>query len=331
MFRFRVLFLFLILAAISSRIILGELIQPVFYLSIILTTVLILITLLNMDKLINLIKDKTAILPFVVIIIFLLLPIQYIYLRLLLLAIFCFFMGKILKPLDPADSSLLWIAGLTIFLFTIILWIYKADPVIWTGLQYISERISSLIGDISNQKILLSVTSAGIPITILFILAGISISTFLVSSSKLKRELIIYIALCLLGNSIFIAILHPLTNTIQTLIQDIEIDPPDILFALVLIESLPLIWLIRNVKPGIVDYGFIPKRNTPLIIIIVCIVLSSLIVHPLFNKKEQESKTILIYNQGYFNWDKPVFGSYGLTAEACSDCFQNILKLWGTK
>ena len=185
------LFFFLVLIALSSRIILGELIHPVFYLSIILTTVIIMTTLLNRDKLIQVIKDKTAIIPFAALIIFLLLPIQYNYLGLLLLVIFCFFMGKILKPLDPADSSLLWITGLTILLFTIFLWIYKADPVIWTGLQYISEKISTLIGDISNQKILLSVTAAGIPITILFILAGISISMFYVTSSKLKRSLLI--------------------------------------------------------------------------------------------------------------------------------------------
>lgn len=187
MLRFRTLFFFLILAAISSRIIIGELIHPIIYLSIILNTAVTLALLLNKNKLIYTVKDKTAILPFAAFIVFLIVPLQLIYLRLLLLVIFCFLMGKIIKPLDSADSILLWIMGFTTFLFTLILWVYKADPILWYGLQIFAEKISSFVGDITNQNILLNATSSGIQITILFISTGVSILLFSVSSPKSKH------------------------------------------------------------------------------------------------------------------------------------------------
>ena len=84
MLRFRVLFFFLDLISLNSKTVLGELIHPVFFLSIILTTILILTTLLGKNTFIQIIKDKTSIITFAAIINSLLSPIKQIDLMLLL-------------------------------------------------------------------------------------------------------------------------------------------------------------------------------------------------------------------------------------------------------
>ena len=170
----RLIFILLSLSTISYRGILGEVCEPVFSLSLIFVTILLVTSILGRKKFLYCSRQSVFILPVISIVVFLILPVEYIYIRLLLLVIFCFFMGKILQPLDKESSALLWVAGISTFMFVIFLWLYNIEPFIWTALQIISHKTSLLLGGLTNQNILLSVTASGFTTTVLFVLFGIS-------------------------------------------------------------------------------------------------------------------------------------------------------------
>ncbi len=163
-------FVFLSLITVSSKVVAGESSNPLLNLILVFLMFVFLALLLDRQRLVYIIKQKEFIFLAAAMIIFFALPTQSILTRLLVLVLFAFFIGKILQTLDSATASLLNALGLTSFLFLIFQWLYKTEPFIWTGLQILTQKTSSILGNITNQQIMLSVTASGLWITVIFLL-----------------------------------------------------------------------------------------------------------------------------------------------------------------
>ena len=176
MLNFKISFVFLNLVSVSSLFIFGELSSPAHNLILVCLMLLLVAALFEQQKPLDIVKQSSFTFLVITVAAFIVLPKQLYLVRLFLLTIFSFFAFKILQNSKPQTSSLLLAIGVTTFLFTFFLLLYSIEPFIWAGMQIFIQNISSILGTITKQQILLSVTASGIMITILFFLFGICVT-----------------------------------------------------------------------------------------------------------------------------------------------------------
>ena len=119
----------------------------------------------------------------------------------------------------------------------------------------------------------------------------------------------------------------------KAVLNDIAIDPMNLLFFLPLLEGIPLWWFLRELPFSPVQFKIIPIQRVPLFISIALLILSASLIYVFWNKEapQNNNRSILIYNRGYLNWEKPEFNKYGLTAGGMFGMLPEYLSAMGYK
>lgn len=200
--------------------------------------------------------------------------------------------------------------GLTAFLFGIIYTFNLIEPTFWFGIQSLSQSISHFIGKVTGQPLLLSGTASGLFISLPFIIFGAV--AFALSSQRKWRDIIVYTSGVLIANAVFIAGVHWPAQWIQRLASNIQVHPMNLLVFLLLLDGMPLYFFLRKRSFVPIYFNVIPVSWKGAVAGLLCFLVSvSLFLLPSISAHDT-TKNIIIYNRGYFNWDKPVFGKYGL-------------------
>lgn len=219
------------------------------------------------------------------------------------IAIFLFLLDLILKKNNIHEPilSVLFLFTFFCLIFTIFI---KNIPPIWDLFQFISQIFSKNIGKVIGKDLLLNATASGLYITIFFIL----FIAYLIISERKKWNFFVYLMLlAMMLNGLYIATQSSILLFLTRFLK-ISMTPTDIPLIYILVLSIPLFFLFKRKIP-VKELSIELKKNHWRYLFMVSIFLSFFFLnyHPIRNKEGK----IYLFEEGYFNWDKPQFEKYG--------------------
>lgn len=191
--------------------------------------------------------------------------------------------------------------------------LYRFEPYVWFAAQYIAKEITSLIGRVSGQRLLMGATASGILIWLFSLLVAALATTLGKGGRRSIRFLIFGLAITVV-HMLFVMFVHPVSIWLAGLLGDIEVHPLILLFIPLMLDALLASWFMSRLdfSEALAPSG--RKRWYPVAASIALLVSWSLFAGAGSDRNGQRDGKILIYGKGYLTWDKPVFGRYGLRA-----------------
>jgi len=247
--------------------------------------------------------------------------------RVLSIAAFSYLLAANSRHTDSEQTALCSIAGLTGFTTAVLYAVYTVEPWVWFVAQRASKLGSELVGVATGQRLSLSATASGLWVFLLFLAFGTF--AFFLSSPRRWKDLLIYAFGLLLGNLLFVAGLHSLSNWFGKLAGDIPVHPMKLLPLAFLLSCLPLYFFIKRVSFRAVSLKLTATFAFATAVVITCFLLSAALLFLPTKLDHQKPRTVLIDSKGYFNWEKPSFGRYGLTSAGMFGMLPHYLRSLG--
>lgn len=287
-------------------------------------------------------RNKRAIFLSVLLVLFfallyLRIPANLVWVRLLVLALYCTAIGLSQKRNDNTLSSLCWILSLTTFLFALFALALFELPAFRQMMQSFSVWLSSVIARSIGLPVLLNPSASGIFVSLFMLTLGLVFTLVAV-----RRRLLafgVYSVAILACNVVFIAFLHPVHNLFQQVITIPQFHIMDLPLVLFFSDIVVLHFYSKNVELNRVDYRFSEIGWTHAVGegLLSAGLLSILFLNHIryfesFKAPPQtrgEKKQILLYAKGYLNWDKPEFGRYGIQSSGMFGMFPAYLSALG--
>lgn len=245
--------------------------------------------------------------------------------RLLLIVIVCIVIGQVLLKKDEQLAILACTLGLTAFLIAVVRALFVLEPGLWFSVELLSQRVSHSIGRVTSQPLLLSIVASGFFISLNFVVFGVL--AFFLSTRRRVAEISLYAVGILIANGIFMSLLHPAWKLFRGMFP--EIHPMNLLWSLVFLDAIPLYFFLRKRVFSSVFLNIIPTAWKGVVLSSGSFVLGVILMSPSRPTMKDSKETVLIYNRGYFNWEKPVFGKYGLQSGGMFGMLPSYLRAFG--
>jgi hypothetical protein len=264
-------------------------------------------------------------------IVYLNVPTDLYVLRIFIVSIACFLLGKIVRRFDEQLASMLWILALSTFSFGVFYSLYHGEPLAWFAVQSSSQELSKLIGQLTHQQVLLNATASGILITFLMLIIGIF--TFALSAERRWLPFAEYCVAIVFANLAFIAVLHPFYGWLQSLVAIPRFHIMDMAIFLFVLDVVPLSFYM---KPRM--FKSLPLKISPVNwkAVTALVVFATGMLLMIYRERSgfgtplsAKQRAILIYGKGVFNLDKPKFGSYGLQSSGMFGILPAYLEAMG--
>jgi len=225
---------------------------------------------------------------------------------------------------------------LTSFLYALFIALYYYVSPIWQFSQIISELTSNIIANSLDHRQLFGSTAFGLPILTLFVI--FIFSTYLLSdrtgqSPRLSRLYLLITILALLVIHAFWVVLHEpaLEFFNRAFVHDQHrhnhLTPMHLLSILFIFDLMPTTLWVRTCKPAPLSYAISSSQWPKTIWVAAIFFLAAFVLRrPDSISLSTEKKNVFILNRGYFNWEKPKFGQYGLTSSGMFGLLPNYLQ-----
>ncbi|MDZ7288801.1 MAG: GldG family protein [candidate division KSB1 bacterium] len=235
-------------------------------------------------------------------------------------AMFALFLINILSQRDNRNA---WpaIGFLTAFLHTTFLIAYRYVPPIWhfaqVGGQFVSHSIAALFG----QQQLFGATAFGLPILALFISFILSAHLLSDRSKQLSwLSLLLTVFALLVIHALWVVLQEPALKFLSRFLahdhyQHAHLTPLHLLIIPFLLDLIPTYFFVRTCTFSQISFTAPKLKKLTAIgtagaFFLIAVILS----WPDFVVTDKNKKNIFLFNRGYFNWEKPKFGQYGLTS-----------------
>jgi len=201
------------------------------------------------------------------------------------------------------------------FSFGLFLIVERNSPLVWSLVQSLSLRFSSVVGRIGSQELLMGSSFSGI--RVLFLLTAVTVPLSLAVKRNRAVVLCAVIVLFLVAGGVAIGLSHPVARAVQgiTEVSALGVRAYDrvllsVPFLTLLFGLVPLWAITREVRFREKD---LPPSRTQLSFLVALLLLfaSILSLTFMFPARQPGSARIAFYSQGYFNWMRPAPGEYG--------------------
>ncbi len=214
------------------------------------------------------------------------------------------------------------IAGLAIFLYAIFLAVYHHTPPFWHFAQIGSQLASHSIAALFGQHHLFGANAFGLPLLALFIIFIFSVYLFSDHAGRSKSLSLPYLLLAIFAlfviHTLWVVLHEPVLRFLSRLSmpdhhQHAHLTPLHLLIIPFLLDLIPAYFFIRACTfPQISFTAPKLKKLTAMGTAGIFFLIAVLLSWPDFVVPDK--KNIFLFNRGYFNWEKPKFGQYGLTS-----------------
>lgn len=206
------------------------------------------------------------------------------------------------------------LAGLLISLYVVI---QKHVPPVWFAIQESSRFFSGMLTRLTGHSLLLGATASGLHLLIFFLLYAFS--CFLLAKKRSWKSIAAVAGLALLSNVVyliahswlFIPLLRLFENTYHLghshyqAYNITSLNTPIFFLALL----APALFLVgRKWRAGELRE---PRLQTGVMLPSFLLMLTGIFVLTFAPASPRVGGKVLLYDKGYLNWDKPVFGNYG--------------------
>lgn len=197
--------------------------------------------------------------------------------------------------------------------------LYRFVPLSWYLLQNLSLTLSAAITAIIRQKMTLSATAMGIPISVS--VCCYCLSAFIFAQERKITRFLLSISVLIGANVAYLWLQTPLMMLLKLIEKQWHPDALDFQFFLLLLSMGSSYLMTKGVQFRKMQLGFSTNRwwckakrqvgclvyYLPIVILLflVCLILTFPI------NGERDAGTVVFYNVGYLDWKTPVFGKYG--------------------
>ena len=217
---------------------------------------------------------------------------------------------------------------LTCFFYLIFLLLYYYVPFFWKEVQLYSNYLSYISASLIQQKALFGSSTMNIQTIILF---AIFITILHQFSAKKSYKYLIFLYLFLFLIQIFAVILQLLvTDYLQKYFPMTQLNPMDFIVIPVILCFILLYSTFNrlDIRQGLEKSEKSHQKYFVygLILLFIGIIL---VISPNPFTQKKSNRSILLYSRGVLNWNKPVFGSYGLRSSGMFGMLPDYLKAFG--
>jgi hypothetical protein len=111
----------------------------------------------------------------------------------------------------------------------------------------------------------------------------------------------------------------------------IQMNPTDLLIFLLFLNYIPLYFFLKGRKFNPVIFKIKQTSLIEFVIVLFCFLIGCGIDLISDLQVKKLNKNVLIYNKGFFDWEKPMFGKYGLNSGGMFGMFPQYLNQMGYK
>ncbi|MCI0698094.1 hypothetical protein L0337_39580 [candidate division KSB1 bacterium] len=256
-----------------------------------------------------------------------------------LVGVAVYWLGWLWRNDDVRESALLAVLFLTGFLYTVILVVHLYTPSIWHLAQAGSQLVSRSIATLFKQRQLFSATAFGLPILALFI--SFILSVYLLSEHRGRSKklssfyLLLAIFVLLVIHALWVVLQEPALKLLSRLLahdhpRHTHLTPLHLLIVPFLLDLIPTYFFVRTCTISQISFTAPKLKKLSAIgtagaFFLIAVILS----WPDFTAPAKNRKNLFIFNRGYFNWEKPKFGQYGLTSTGMFGLLPDYLQALG--
>jgi hypothetical protein len=214
---------------------------------------------------------------------------------------------------------------LATFLYVIALIIYDYLPGAWWLAQQGSQLVSHFVAATFGKRELFGATAFGLPILTLFslfIFAATLLSNFSnnragqnQNSKKRQYGLLILTLLALVVvHALWVVLQGPLIQFLAKFLDYPHLTPMHLLIFLFLLDMIPALLYFRTCDFTPLAFSWRNIHVAAALAAAAFFLATVVLTWPDIIKPDNGKKNVFILNRGYYNWEKPKFGQYGLTS-----------------
>ncbi|MCL5268782.1 MAG: hypothetical protein M1469_11885 [Bacteroidetes bacterium] len=255
--------------------------------------------------------------------------------RIFIISILCYAQSRVVRNNKTGLTTMWWILSLTAFFFGTLVALFSFEPIFWAGVQWSSQFLSNMVGNLSRQRMLFDASASGIFVTLIFGTFGVLTLAHSNNDSSKLADFLIYSGELVALNLGFISFLPSLHSWLQGVVSIPQLHIMDFTILLFILDLAPISIYLRKVTFSAIDLNFLPVKHKTLVAISLFVsgfLLMWCQQQPIIldsGSGSTRNGRVLIYDRGVFNWDRPRFGEYGMTSAGMFGMLPSYLKAMG--